>query len=395
MKKVTTLRILFPMILTILMLLTLPAKATSKPKKFNHHTVNHLSYLIHHNKKLHSDIIKTLEEQSKNSVWYQASINDLLAFFDHWLTWIPSPINISSKSKIVKNTVVNFPPGQFNQLINSTPYLRLNNTFMKWLSQFLNAAGNFYQTRKSAKYIAQWMALPAVHINQFVVPKDGYHSFKDFFLRKLKVQSRPISSPKNPHVVVSPADCAYDQPIKLGPNKAVHVKSDRLFLKSILDGSQYSQYFRGGVAVICHLNITDYHHFHSPVDGKIVASGMVGGIYYFDPKLYRHLYQHRRAYFVLKSKQGYVAMAAIGQWIVSSMSIKHRVGDFVHKGEELGHFNLGGSAIVLAFQPNDIEFVKKIQHSKTNTKTSRRGQFSGPWFKVGEKVGLIKHNLIK
>ncbi len=355
-------------------------------------TVNELRKLVNHNPQLHQDIISTLNNQPKNSIWYHASMNDLYSFFNHWLIWIPRPVNIDPRSKFVKSTVTDFPPGQFNQLINSKPYLRSNHTFMVWLSEFLNAVSISLQSPASAKYLNEWMALPAVHIQDFIVPKNGYSSFNAFFLRDLKTNSRPIVFADRADVVSSPTDCAYDQPITLLPNRFINVKGDHLFPTAILNKNIYSSYFEhNGIGVVCHLNITDYHHFHSPVDGKIVAAGITAGLYNFDSDFYQHIAQHRRAYFVFKTKYGYVGMVAVGQWIVNSIFIQRHVGDIVHKGDELGNFNLGGSAIVLLFQPNSMQFTKKVLNSSTNFNTKRLGQFSGTWIPMGENIGVLSY----
>jgi phosphatidylserine decarboxylase len=355
-------------------------------------TVKQLKELVNHNPILRQDILSTLNNQPKDSIWYHASLNDLYSFFNHWLAWIPQPVNIDPKSKYVKDTVADFPPGQFNQLINSTPYLRANHTFMVWLGEFLDAAAISFQSPASAKYLNEWMALPAVHIQDFIVPKNGYSSFNAFFLRVLKPGSRPIAFAEKADAITSPADCSYDLPITLLPDRFMDVKGDHLFPTALLNKSVYASYFElDGISVVCHLNITDYHHFHSPVDGKIVAAGITAGLYNFDSDFYKHIAQHRRAYFVFKTKYGYVGMVTVGQWIVNSILIQRHVGDIVHKGDELGHFNLGGSAIVLLFQPNGIQFTQKVLHSSTNFNTKRLGQFSGPWIPMGENIGYLTH----
>eukprot|EP00798_Chlamydomonas_sp_ICE-L_P013638 gene13638-19520_t len=51
-------------------------------------------------------------------------------------------------------------------------------------------------------------------------------------------------------------------------------------------------------------------------------------------------------------------MIPVGFWGVGSMTIDARVGQVVQKGDYIGHFNYGGSSIVLAFEPgHDISFT--------------------------------------
>ncbi len=44
-------------------------------------------------------------------------------------------------------------------------------------------------------------------------------------------------------------------------------------------GDPLAKKFDKGVSITCSLMITDYHHFHSPVSGKIVAENQLDGLY--------------------------------------------------------------------------------------------------------------------
>lgn len=130
--------------------------------------------------------------------------------------------------------------------------------------------------------------------------------------------------------------------------------------------------FIGGPLLDILLWFTDYHHFHAPVSGKIIHTGMFEGSYNYDfdnfnsrdpyaPKLpgdsdrvgwYKKLCKHKRFVWVLKTKEvGLVAMIAIGFWGVGSITAVAKEGDVLEKGDYMGHFGYGGSSIILAFEP--------------------------------------------
>jgi phosphatidylserine decarboxylase len=74
-----------------------------------------------------------------------------------------------------------------------------------------------------------------------------------------------------------------------------------------------------------------------------------------------YFFQHRRGYFIFETEKfGHVGMVCIGMFTISSISFVTSEGDHVNKGDELGNFAYGGSAIVLLFEPNRVTFSVPI-----------------------------------
>ncbi|MCB1811962.1 MAG: phosphatidylserine decarboxylase, partial [Candidatus Competibacteraceae bacterium] len=60
---------------------------------------------------------------------------------------------------------------------------------------------------------------------------------------------------------------------------------------------------------------------------------------------------------------GYVAILPIGMGPVSSVELTPDVGATLHKGEELGFFQFGGSDVVVLFQQDAVDITAKTgQH---------------------------------
>lgn len=135
------------------------------------------------------------------------------------------------------------------------------------------------------------------------------------------------------------------------------------------------------------LNTYDYHRQHAPVAGKVVEANVFPGMAYLqvtkDPetnKLRPHRsYVHpdlkrrngekddlgtldapdeagyqwlqaRGCVIIENDLLGYVAVLPIGMAQVSSVKLAVTKGDKVEKGQEISHFEFGGSDIVLIFQ---------------------------------------------
>jgi len=160
-------------------------------------------------------------------------------------------------------------------------------------------------------------------------------------------------------VLTSPADSAI---LKLADtltsDTKLGVKGESLNIRELLGNDVRADDFINGKAILCMLNTTNYHRYHSPVQGRIVSQRQLAGLYYgMDGGWVEYFFQHRRGYFIFDTNEfGHVAMVCVGMFTISSISFITSVGDFVKKGDELGNFAYGGSAIILLFEPNRVTF---------------------------------------
>jgi len=121
--------------------------------------------------------------------------------------------------------------------------------------------------------------------------------------------------------------------------------------------------FINGKAILCMLNTTDYHWYHAPVPGRIVSQHQLGGLYYgMDGGWVEYFFQHRRGYFIFDTEKfGRVAMVCVGMFTISSVNFVTSEGDLVNKGDLLGNFAYGGSAVILLFQPGRVSFTVPLE----------------------------------
>ena len=121
-------------------------------------------------------------------------------------------------------------------------------------------------------------------------------TFNEFFYRKLKPDARPVTDPKDPNTLVSPADVSRSplRFIALLTRKSqcramffptikeatqFWIKGEKFSIAKLL-GESFKEMYEGGSMCIFRLAPQDYHRFHSPVDGIVGKYSKIGAQYY-------------------------------------------------------------------------------------------------------------------
>jgi phosphatidylserine decarboxylase precursor len=283
---------------------------------------------------------------------------------------------------------------------------------------------------KYCKQWAEWLNTPESWNNQYYQhayddkafglqqgwyeDKSNWHSFNDFFARKLSsANARPIANLNDDSVVTAPADSEPQGIWKIDNNSEIMSSSDQIvsadgstvMIKSkgfksvtdILHGSNYANDFAGGTLTHTFLNVNDYHRYHFPMSGKVLEAKIIpaddaaGGIVIWDSNQKKYVLNSEnpnwesietRGYVILETKQyGKVALLPVGMSQVSSVNFDKNVkaGVEVKKGDELGYFLFGGSDFVMIFQ-KDIN-VKLAMNS------DKKGVY--PHMLMGEKYAFL------
>lgn len=107
-----------------------------------------------------------------------------------------------------------------------------------------------------------------------------YATFNEFFAREIREDARPPAEPNNPAVVSSVADCRLTTFPTVDMATKYWIKGYGFTLAKLLGSEEVAQRFDGGSIAIHRLAPQDYHRWHSPVDGSVVAINEIPGAYY-------------------------------------------------------------------------------------------------------------------
>ena len=203
-----------------------------------------------------------------------------------------------------------------------------------------------------------------------------YQSYNDFFVRKLRDDAREVDWSDN--VVISPVDGEIVDYGKIKDGQLIQAKKHKY---SIIDlvGEDDSRFFDEGFFITIYLAPTDYHRIHCPFDGEIINTKHLGTSLFSVnksaqssiPKLY---IKNERSVLNLNSENFKYSLVSVGASVVGSIvpfwanegldSRKSLIESWnkgpekncmVKKGDEIAHFRMGSTVILIFENCNDID----------------------------------------
>ncbi|KAI9459780.1 phosphatidylserine decarboxylase-domain-containing protein [Boletus coccyginus] len=233
--------------------------------------------------------------------------------------------------------------------------------------------------------LGKWDFWQTYKVDSSTKPGPYYKSWDSFFTREFKDKAlRPIQ----PGFVTNACECTVLRTAKdVQINDTFWLKEQNYSIYDILGGSEkgslageYADRFQGGSVYQAFLSPADYHCWHSPITGNIVASKLLEGGYYavlpddgappYDPDLepgdphgalirsqpWLSVSSTRAVYIIQPTDSDlhlkWVAFIAIGMAEVSTCDITKASGT-VSAGDEIGKFHFGGSSHTLLLKPED------------------------------------------
>lgn len=237
----------------------------------------------------------------------------------------------------------------------------VKNSFVSRLCAFL------HKTKKSQKKIAPFIRAYEINIEEFVVPPEGFSSFNDFFIRKLKPGARPLKESEK--TLVLPADGRYLVFENVSHSDTFFVKGQQLSLQELIPDPAISHRYEEGSLVFGRLCPSDYHRFHFPCDCIPSRAQVINGyLYSVNPIALRQnikiLSQNKRVLTELETTHfGKVLYIEVGATAVGSIQQTYTPHLHYKKGDEKGFFEFGGSTVLMLFEKNKIIFDKDLLES--------------------------------
>jgi phosphatidylserine decarboxylase len=241
---------------------------------------------------------------------------------------------------------------------------------------FLSSPESLYVLNDSNTGWTSEAARRAIGIEQYrhdpADPHWGFTSWNDFFTRRFHEDARPIADPDDDSVIVSACESTpYSIKNDVQRRDCFWLKSQPYSLEDMLANDESVDQFVGGSVYQAFLSATNYHRWHAPVAGTIVRAFVKDGTYYseadsegsaaVEPTNSQGYLAHvaTRAIILIEADDpaiGLVAFVPVGMVEVSSCVIAPEItpGHHVGKGDELGHFQFGGSTHCLVFRPGAV-----------------------------------------
>lgn len=280
--------------------------------------------------------------------------------------------NKRSKSSFVSLPIVRclslpLNPGTFPSyrlLHDGTSHADNGTSVRKLLKNLSIKQGKKFDDPTSKDEIEKFIAFHGLDMSEVLLPTEEFKNFNEFFYRALKPGARPCSAPKNPKIIVSPADCRSVVFNQMTQATKIWVKGREFKMKRLL-GDAYpddaARYENGSLGIF-RLAPQDYHRFHIPVDGVLGKPVTIAGEYYtVNPMAIRSALdvygENVRVVVPIDSAvHGRVMVICVGAMMVGSTIITRKEGEHVQRAEELGYFKFGGSTILLLFEPGKMCF---------------------------------------
>lgn len=213
---------------------------------------------------------------------------------------------------------------------------------------------------------------------------ESYITFNKFFTRKLIAGARPIDS--NANTITCPADGRISQITKYKDGQAIQAKGQNFSMAQLLGGeNNYGTLCKSGHFATIYLSPKNYHRVHMPFDGELIEMIYVPGRLFsvapYSVDVIKGLYsKNERVVSIFKTKICYMAVVMVGAVNVAAIEMaweglvtpphgkdiarKSYSNVKLKKGDELGIFNMGSTAI-MAFETDKVEWYSNLQIQQT------------------------------
>ena len=217
-------------------------------------------------------------------------------------------------------------------------------------------AGRLLDLPASAVLIPGFIRANHIRIQDY--QETTYHSFNEFFCRKIKPQLRPVDM--LPSHLIAPCDGLL-RVYPITQDLVLPVKQSRFTISSLLRSHKIARMFDGGYCMVFRLCVDHYHRYCYPDDAVQSNEIRIPGIYHtVRPaalEAFPVFVENTREYCLLKTENfGTILQMEVGAMLVGRICNKHGPGP-VKRGMEKGCFQYGGSTIILLVQKDQVHLT--------------------------------------
>lgn len=221
-----------------------------------------------------------------------------------------------------------------------------------------------------------------------------FTSFNDFFTRELKENARMIDAGQDS--LISPADGCVSECGYLDKASLLQAKGAYFNVNDLCGSQEVGSIFEDGAFLTAYLSPKDYHRFHMPITGRltqmIYVPGKLFSVNQASVNNVSNLFaRNERVICIFDTEIGKVALIAVGAMIVGSIGMNWcgivapgkegmKSWDYrdypvaLSKGQEVGHFRLGSTVIILT-EKDAISWDQSMQPEKKLLMGQKIGSF--------------------
>jgi phosphatidylserine decarboxylase len=214
----------------------------------------------------------------------------------------------------------------------------------KFFAHETKRLGKAFDEPQSRKHIPSFVKMYQINLNELLHSNvSDYHTFNEFFYRKLKPDARTIADRHDPNIIVSAADCRLIVFNNINEATRIWIKGHNFSLHHLFDDEKMAKEFDGGSIAVFRLAPVDYHRFHSPINGKIGSNmkKITGTYYTVNPIAIKEnldvLTRNQRTAITIENDTfEKIAFVAIGALLVGSVNFTVEPHQPIDKGDEVG-----------------------------------------------------------
>lgn len=238
--------------------------------------------------------------------------------------------------------------------------------------------GALLSTKMSSLLVKPFIKANNIDMSDYT--ERAYVSFNDFFTRDLKPGKRFINRDKE--VLISPSDGRVSV-YEIDDNMTFNIKDSYYTIESLTHSKKAANYYKGGTCVIIRLCVDNYHRYCYIDNGYKTTNKFIEGVLHtVNPVAceYYDIYKEnsRECSLLHTENFGKVMQIEVGALMVGKIVNYDQVA-CIHRGDEKGKFEFGGSTIVLLFKKDTVEIDDDlIENTKNGYETA---------VKMGERIG--------
>ena len=197
---------------------------------------------------------------------------------------------------------------------------------------------------------------------------DDIDSFNDFFCRRIKDGLRPVS--RDGADLSAPCDGLLSV-YEIKEDTVLSVKQSEFSVRRLLRDRKLSSCFQGGYALVFRLCVNHFHRYMYFDSGWKYNDRVIDGVYHTVRPValeeFPVFVENSRQYCVIDTENfGRAVQMEVGAMLVGRIVNDHPSAGRILRGEEKGHFEYGGSTIILLISRDKAEFRQDILDNLNN-----------------------------